>query len=113
MDEVPSDPCDAQPDEYEMALAAQRVEDRTIVKVARIHSRWAGLRSFAPDGHPVVGFAEEAEGFFWLAGQGGAGLQTSPAVSAIAASLLLGKEPAVPCVDPVALSPGRFFRQAA
>ena len=90
MDEVPSEPCDAQPDEYEVALAAYRMEERTIVKVERIHSRWAGLRTFTPDRHPAVGFAPDAEGFFWLAGQGGFGLQTSPAMAAIAASLIAG-----------------------
>jgi len=88
MDEVPSDPCDAQPDEYEVALAAYRMEERTIVNVERIHSRWAGLRTFTPDKHPAVGFAEDADGFFWLAGQGGFGLQTSPAIAAIAAALI-------------------------
>ncbi|MGZ2411624.1 D-arginine dehydrogenase [Sphingomonas sp. F9_3S_D5_B_2] len=108
MDEVPSDPCDAQPDEFEMALAAQRMEDRTIMKVERIHSRWAGLRTFAPDGHPVVGFAPEAEGFFWLAGQGGAGLQTSPAMSQVAASLILDTSWPVPDVSNAAVSPVRF-----
>lgn len=108
MDEVPSDPCDAQPDEYEMALAAQRMEERTMVKVDRIHSRWAGLRSFAPDKHPAVGFAAEADGFFWLAGQGGAGLQTSPAMSRIAASLILGTDWPVEGVTPEELSPDRF-----
>ena len=83
MDEVPSDPCDAQPDEYEVALAAYRMEERTTVKVERIHSRWAGLRTFTPDRHPAVGFAPDADGFFWLAGQGGFGLQTSPAMAAV------------------------------
>jgi D-arginine dehydrogenase len=108
MDEVPSDPCDAQPDEYEVALAAQRMEERTTVKVERIHSRWAGLRSFTPDRHPAVGFASDAEGFFWLAGQGGFGLQTSPAMAAIAESLLTGSAWPVPEVSPESLSPGRF-----
>ena len=83
MDEVPSEPCDAQPEELEVALAAYRMEERTTVKVERIHSRWAGLRTFTPDHHPAAGFAPDAEGFFWLAGQGGFGLQTSPAMAAI------------------------------
>src|SRR5204863_4954787 len=61
MDEVPSDPMDAQPDDYEVALAAWRMEERTIVKVERIHSRWAGLRTFTPDRHPAAGFARDAE----------------------------------------------------
>ncbi len=108
MDEVSSDPCDAQPDDYEVALAAWRMEERTTVKVDRIHSKWAGLRTFAPDRHPVVGFASETEGFFWLAGQGGFGLQTSPAMSAIAASLILGTRWPVADVSAEELSPGRF-----
>ena len=108
MDEVPSDPCDAQPDEYEVALAAFRMEERTIVKVDRIHSRWAGLRSFTPDRHPAVGFAEGADGFFWLAGQGGFGLQTSPAMAGIASSLIAGDPWPVSAVSAGDLSPGRF-----
>ena len=108
MDEVASDPCDAQPDEYEVALAAYRVEERTTMKVGRIHSRWAGLRSFAPDRHPVVGFAPDADGFFWLAGQGGFGLQTSPAVAAACASLIANTAWQLPDVTPEALSPARF-----
>jgi D-arginine dehydrogenase len=113
MDEVPSDPCDAQPDEYEMALAAARMAERTIIEVHRIHSRWAGLRTFTPDRHPAVGFAPGADGFFWLAGQGGFGLQTSPSMAAIAASLLLGRPWRVADVTPAALSPARFLGQAA
>jgi D-arginine dehydrogenase len=108
MDEVPSEPTDAQPGELEVALAAERMEQRTIVKVARIHSRWAGLRSFTPDRHPAVGFAPDADGFFWLAGQGGFGLQTSPAMSAIVASLLGGAAWPAPDVPREALDPARF-----
>ena len=113
MDEVPSDPTDAQPEEYEVALAASRMEERTVVRVERIHSRWAGLRTFAPDRHPVAGFAPGAEGFFWLAGQGGFGLQTSPVMARIAGSLI-GTEPwPLADVSPEELSPRRFVRQAA
>jgi D-arginine dehydrogenase len=113
MDEAPSEPMDAQPDDYEVALAAHRMEERTTVKVRQIHSKWAGLRTFTPDQHPVVGFAPDTEGFFWLAGQGGFGLQTSPAMAAIAASLILGREWPVPDVSAEALSPGRFAAQDA
>ena len=113
MDEVPSDPVDAQPDEFEVALAAHRMQERTTVTVDRIHSRWAGLRSFTPDRHPAVGFAPDAEGFFWLAGQGGAGLQTSPAMAAIAASLITGQPWPVHDVSSEHLDPGRFLRQPA
>ena len=108
MDEVPSEPTDAQPDDYEVALAAFRMEERTVVKVARIHSKWAGLRSFTPDHHPAVGFAEETEGFFWLAGQGGFGLQTSPAMARIVASLITGEPWPVADIAPEQLSPARF-----
>jgi D-arginine dehydrogenase len=113
MDEVPSEPCDAQPDEYEVALAAYRMERRTTVKVDRIHSRWAGLRTFSPDKHPAVDFAVDAPGFFWLAGQGGFGLQTSPAMAAIVESLIVGTTWPVPDVMPGDLLAARFFRQAA
>jgi D-arginine dehydrogenase len=113
MDEVPSDPCDAQPDEYEVALAAYRMEERTTVQVRQIHSKWAGLRTFTPDKHPAAGFAPDAEGFFWLAGQGGFGLQTSPAMAAIAASLIAGGASPVADVSVEDLSPARFLRQPA
>ena len=113
MDEVPSEPCDAQPDEYDVALAAHRMEERTRVKVERIHSRWAGLRTFTPDRHPAVGFASDAEGFFWLAGQGGFGLQTSPAMAAIVESLITGASWPVADVARGELDPGRFVRQPA
>ncbi len=113
MDEVPTGPCDAQPDEYEMALAAYRIEERTVAKVERIVHRWAGLRTFAPDRHPVVGFAPDANGFFWLAGQGGAGLQTSPAIARIAQALIAGEPSSIADGDAAALSPARFVRQPA
>jgi D-arginine dehydrogenase len=110
MDEVPSDPCDAQPEELEVALAAYRMEERTTVKVERIHSRWAGLRTFTPDHHPAAGFAGDAEGFFWLAGQGGFGLQTSPAMALIVESLIAGTSWPVADVEARDLEPGRFAR---
>jgi D-arginine dehydrogenase len=113
MDEVPTDPSDAQPDEYEIALAAHRIEERTTMKVGRIHSRWAGLRTFAPDRHPVVGFDQQTEGFFWLAGQGGYGLQTSPAMAQIVESLIAATPWPLEAATAAELSPGRFLGQAA
>ena len=109
MDEVPTEPCDAQPDEYEVALAAHRVEERTTLKVERIHSRWAGLRTFAPDRHPVAGFDPRAAGFFWLAGQGGFGLQTSPVMARIAESLIAGTAWPIDTVSCEELSLVRFL----
>ena len=113
MDEVPSEPCDAQPDEYEIALAAYRMEERTTVEVRQVHSKWAGLRTFTRDRHPAVGFAPDGEGFFWLAGQGGFGLQTSSAVAEIAASLIEGGAWPVEGVSAEELSPGRLVSQDA
>jgi D-arginine dehydrogenase len=108
MDEVPSDPCDAQPEEMEIALAAFRMEERTNVKVGHIHSKWSGLRTFTPDRHPAVDFAIDANGFFWLAGQGGFGLQTSPAMAAIVESLIVGTPWPVPEIAPAELLADRF-----
>ena len=109
MDEVPTDPCDAQPDEYEVALAADRVEERTTMTVGRIHSRWAGLRTFAPDRHLIAGFDPRAEGFFWLAGQGGFGLQTSPVMAEVADSLVAGTPWPIETVTREELGPARFL----
>jgi D-arginine dehydrogenase len=113
MDEVSSEPCDAQPDEYEVALAAFRMEERTTVKVEHIRSRWAGLRTFTRDKHPAVGFAPDAEGFFWLAGQGGFGLQTSPAMAAVVTSLLASAPWPLADVSAAELDPVRLLGRAA
>ena len=90
-DETPSNPCDAQPEEEDVALAAWRYEEMTGQAVRRIESRWAGLRTFAPDRTPVAGADPDAEGFFWLAGQGGYGFQTAPALARLTAALVLGE----------------------
>jgi D-arginine dehydrogenase len=90
VDEVDDDPCDAQPEDYDVALAAHRVELYTNLRVARIAHRWAGLRSFVADRTPTAGFDPEAPGFFWLVGQGGYGLQTAPAMAAIVEALATG-----------------------
>lgn len=90
VDEVPSDPTDAQPEEYDIALAAAKTEHYTSLTVRRISHSWAGLRTFTPDRIPVAGFAPDAEGFFWLAGQGGYGLQTAPAMAAATETLVTG-----------------------
>jgi len=116
-DESPTDPCDAQPDEYDVAVAVDRIEKATTLRIGRIQNKWAGLRSFAPDRNPVIGFDPHVEGFFWLAGQGGYGIQTSFGAALLAAALLEGG--AVPAsltdlgLDPAELSPSRFAAQAA
>jgi D-arginine dehydrogenase len=89
-DETPVEPSDAQPDEWDVAAAVERVEAVTTLQITRLKARWAGLRTFAPDRTPVVGFSATAADFFWLAGQGGYGIQTAPALSRAAAALILG-----------------------
>ena len=89
-DETPMPPQDIQPDELDIAIAVDRIEKATTVKISRIHNKWAGLRSFVADKTLVAGFDAEAHGFFWLAGQGGYGIQTAPAMAVIAAALASG-----------------------
>jgi len=91
-DETPMPPQDIQPDELDIAIAVDRIEKATTVKVTRILNKWAGLRSFVADKTLVAGFDSELDGFFWLAGQGGYGIQTAPAISAITAALASGGE---------------------
>lgn len=90
-DETPSRPCDAQPEEMDVAVCVDRIERAFDLSVRRIEHKWAGLRSFVADKAPVVGFAEEAPGFFWLAGQGGYGIQSAPAMGRLAAATALGR----------------------
>ncbi len=90
-DETPSEPCDAQPDEMDIAVCVDRIETAFDLQVRRIENKWAGLRSFVADKSPVCGFDSIADGFFWLAGQGGYGIQTSPALGRLAARLVTGR----------------------
>jgi D-arginine dehydrogenase len=89
--EDPDLPCDVQPDELDIAICVDRVERAFDLRVGRIETRWAGLRSFVADKCPVAGFSTKVPGFFWLAGQGGYGIQTAPALGALAASMILGR----------------------
>jgi D-arginine dehydrogenase len=90
-DETPSPPCDAKPDALEIARAIDAINAATTIGARSVTSSWAGLRSFAPDRQFVVGEDPEAPGFFWLAGQGGYGIQTSPAAARLGAALVLGQ----------------------
>lgn len=110
-DETPSPPCDAQADEYDVALAADRFETATGLPVRRVLHRWAGLRTFAPDRTPVIGFDPGVEGFFWLAGQGGYGVQTAPAAGRLAAGLVRHQQLPGRAFPPeliASVSPARF-----
>jgi D-arginine dehydrogenase len=87
-DETPIDPCDVQPEELDVAIAIDRLTRATTIEVSRVERKWAGLRSFVADKMTVCGFDPLADGFFWLAGQGGYGIQTAEAMARCAVSLI-------------------------
>jgi len=108
-DEDPVEPHDAFPDDMVLAEGLFRFEQAVTVPVTHVERSWAGLRTFAPDRTPVAGYDPAGEGFFWLAGQGGYGIQTAPALSALAAASIRGAAApdfAAPLLEP--LSPARF-----
>jgi D-arginine dehydrogenase len=107
-DEDPAEPHDAWPDDMVVAEGLHRFEQAVTTPVTRVERSWAGLRTFAPDRTPVVGFDPQAEGFLWVAGQGGYGVQTAPALSRLAADLALGRAPGLAAEAVAALSPRRF-----
>ena len=111
-EEDPMEPHDAWADDMRLAEAVERLEATLDISVQRLERTWGGLRTFAPDGLPVVGFDPEAEGFFWLAGQGGYGIQTSPALTRVAVALIAGgripDDIAAEGITAAALSPARF-----
>ena len=109
-DEIETDPCDAAPEEIDVAIAIDRFESVVDWPIEAVERKWAGLRSFAPDRVPVYGFDPGAPGFFWCAGQGGFWIQTALAAAKMAASLLLQSEPdpMVAHIDPGPFSPARF-----
>ena len=91
-DETPCEPCDAQAEELDVALAVDAFEAATTEQVRRIAHRWAGLRTFAPDRIPIVGPDPREPAFVWLAGQGGYGIQTAPALGMATAALVASGE---------------------
>lgn len=109
-DETPSAPCDAAPEEIDVATAIDRFAQVVDWQVEAVERTWAGLRSFAPDRLPVYGFDPQAAGFFWFAGQGGYGIQTAPAAARLAAQLLLGhpRDAMTEGLDAALYSPARF-----
>lgn len=110
-DEIPSDPCDAAPEEIDVALAIDRFQNVTNWKIEAVERRWAGLRSFAPDRLPVYGADPELAGFNWFAGQGGFGIQTAPAAARLGAQVMLGlsSDALTAQIDPARYIPTRFL----
>ncbi len=108
----PVPPQDVQPEELDIALGVHAIERDTTLQIGRPRRSWAGLRSFAPDGEPVIGFDARQPAFFWLVGQGGYGIQSAAGAAALAASLLqhqpLPADLAAQGVEPSLLSPARF-----
>lgn len=109
-EERPSEPLDARPDMADVALAIERINEATTLDIRSVSSQWTGLRTFAPDREMVIGEEPTAPGFFWLVGQGGTGIQTSPAYGALLAGRVLGSglPPELAGVDPTTTSPARF-----
>lgn len=114
-DEIPSDPCDAAPEEIDVALAIDRFTSVTDWRIAAVEHRWAGLRSFAPDRLPVYGPDPAEPSFAWFAGQGGFGIQTAPAAARLAAQGLLGQGPDATTagIDASVYAPARFAAASA
>lgn len=102
------EPHDAFADDMVLAEGLARYEEMVTEPVTRVESNWAGLRTFAPDRTLVIGFDPEEPAFFWQAGQGGYGIQTSPAASQLCADLIAGRAPELDAEMVRALSPARF-----
>lgn len=111
-DETPVPPSDVQPEEIDVATAVDRVQTATSFAITRITHKWAGLRTFSPDMTPVVGMDPDLAGFFWLAGQGGYGVMTAPAMAKAATGLItkgaLPQDLQRQGLEAVQLSPARF-----
>jgi D-arginine dehydrogenase len=111
-EEVPSDPMDTRPRMEDVALAIERINEATTFEIRTVNSQWTGLRTFSPDRELVIGEDPTADGFFWLVGQGGIGIQTSPAYAKLLACQVTGER--LPDhfheagVDPELTSPARF-----
>ena len=109
-DETPTAPHDAVPEEIDVAIAIDRLQSVVDWPIEAVERKWAGLRSFAPDRAPVFGADPGQPAFVWCAGQGGFGIQTSPAIAALLAAQLGAPPPGGPIgrVDPAPFAPSRF-----
>jgi D-arginine dehydrogenase len=87
----PVEPHDVQPEELDIAMGIYQIEEATTLTIRRPTRTWAGLRSFVTDGDLICGFDQHVPGLFWVAAQGGYGIQTSPAMGQASAALVRGE----------------------
>ncbi|MDR3505569.1 MAG: FAD-binding oxidoreductase [Acidocella sp.] len=105
-DETPDTPHDVQPDELDVAIGIDRMQQALNIEVRRVEHSWAGLRTFTQDRSLAFGWDNAAPGFFWCVGQGGYGIQTAPAASALVTAMVKGEDPGeagriIPAIDPM------------
>ncbi|MDR3533256.1 MAG: FAD-binding oxidoreductase [Rhodopila sp.] len=112
-DATPTYPHDVQPEEIDVAIGIDRMQQALDIPVRRVEHSWAGLRTFTPDGSLAFGWDPVMEGFFWCVGQGGYGIQTAPAAGRFVADLVLGRDPGEAGAVLNAVAPGRFAGSAA
>ena len=115
-DETPSEPCDARPNELDVAMAMERVAEATTLPLRSVRSSWAGLRTFGPDGEMVIGPDPSEPTWVWCVGQGGYGIQSAPAVGRLTADLVLGRVPgwlAGTGIDVSAVAADRMVREGS
>ncbi len=111
-DATPTHPHDVQPDEIDIAIGIDRMQQALAIAVRRVERSWAGLRSFTPDGSLAFGWDRAAAGFFWCIGQGGYGIQTAPAAGALVAAMVLGRDAGDAGEVIASIDPGRFASPA-
>ena len=107
-DATPMHAHDVQPDEFDVAIAIDRMQQALNIEVQRVERSWAGLRTFSADGSLAFGWARDVDGFFWCVGQGGYGIQTSPAAGRLCADVILDREPGAATDIIAAIDPARF-----
>jgi D-arginine dehydrogenase len=107
-DETPSFAHDVQPEEIDVAIGIDNMQQALAIEVRRVERSWAGLRTFTPDRSLAIGFDPRVDGFFWCVGQGGYGIQTSPAVGALVADLVAGRDPGALRAILSRVDPARF-----
>jgi D-arginine dehydrogenase len=112
-DETPAHAHDVQPEEIDVAIGIDRMQQALDIPVRRVEHSWAGLRTFTPDGSLAFGWDPRVAGFFWCVGQGGYGIQTAPAAGRCVADLVLGRDPGEAASVIPAIAPSRFSHMNA